>query len=221
MKTYLSKFIFCFATFLFLTSSVVVFSDKFIPATLLYKDGTELDGLVHSAIKNDQVKFKLSDKSKISKLDPKAIDQIVFHTAEDPIIIKHMELKTAKLSGEYKKAKKPAWLHVIETCDEIGIYESFGGLDVSRTKLFLIHVDPLLNRIYAKRKGENQATLIATALSSYYPAFKSKITVKKFNKKMLSKYFKNNSKALSIIDSDKASLNLIFKIFDSICQTEK
>lgn len=220
MSTTPSKFAYCFSILFFLTSSFFVLADKFVPATVVYKNGTEVDGFVHATIKNTQVKFRLTEKSKTAILDSKDLDLIVFYAAERSIKIKYTEIEVVKLSGEYKKAKKPLWLYVIETCDEIDIYEFFGGLDVSRTKVFLIHPDPMVNSIFIKRKGEERAKLVARAISSIKPNTVSAYLVTKSNKKLLSQYFKNNSKALNIIESDKeVTLNSLREIFDLVCQS--
>lgn len=228
MKTNLRKFIVCLAALLFLTGSTSVLADKFLKATIVYIDGKEMDGYVHSGINNfgklmnytgDVLKFKPEEKSKPSKLSAEDIDRITFYTDSESITLKYVNVKTATLKGKYKSAKNKLWLYVVESCDDMEVYETFGGFDVSRTKVYLNFVDPDLNRIYIKRNDEVETKMVATALSSYYPARKSPFTVKKFNKKTLYEYFKDNQEALKILDSETASIKLILKVFDSICQS--
>lgn len=219
MRTNLSKLIFCFSTLLFLASSFSVLADKFLKATVVLTNGEEMDGYVYSGI-SKVVKFKLEEKSKTSKLKADDIEQVIFYTDSDSIALKYLHAKVPTIKRGYKQTKNKVWLYVVESCEEIDILEFFAGIDVSRTKVYLFQPDPGVNRIFAKRKGEEQATFIAAALSSYYAGRKSPITVKKANKEYLDRYFKDDSNALSILDSETASVKLILKIFDSICQSE-
>lgn len=217
MKTNLSKVIFCFSLLLLLTSSTSILADKYLKGTVVFNNGEKMDGYVFAKV-GKSVKFKLEENSKSKKLDADDIYEVTFYTDSDFIRLKYVYAQVPTLKRGYKKTKNKLWLYVVESCEEIDILELFVGIDVSRTKVYLYQPEPSINRIFAKRKDEEQATFIAAALSSHYPGRKSPITVRKANKDYLGRYFKDDTNALKIIDSEIASVNLILEIFDSICK---
>lgn len=229
MNSKLSRLLAPVVMLFFLTSiSPKAFADKFIKATVLYKDDTKMDGFVDAKItsnKDETVKFKLTQESKPSKLDANQIDQIIFYTATHEIILAYRNLIFVnRLSGKYVNAKRPGWLHVLESCNELVLYEQFYSFDVSRSKIYLVYPDARDIPIYASKPGEDTATVLAILLSTIYKdqSWRGKGT-NKVLKKLLKTYFGEYPQAVEIIEADKLriSYNVIVDVFNSICPSEK
>jgi len=230
----ISKLFIASIVILFFTSSnLPVLASKFLAATVVNKDGSKLDGFVHSNIRNfgelnklsymgDEIKFKQTLESNATKLSSKTIDQVIFHTASEPIILKYLNLYTLnQITRKLKKAKRPLWVHLVKSCDEMEVYEDFHEFDVSRKKLYLVYPDPWTTYIYIKRKNEKEATLVSTYISTTHPATKPPATMRRLNKKLIRKYFENNKEAQSIIKENLITFNVITDIFHLACPKEE
>ena len=194
---------------------------KYIGATLIMQDETEIDGYVKSNMKSKSksVSFKEGLDSKSSEIDAEKIDYIVFSNGDgNYLAVKYMKWrKYVSKATKTKTQKKRIWVSVTETCKGIEVYEDFVAIKPKKDKVVMEFLGGGHN-LYMQRDDEEEATLVCIAISSVgTPPLRLPGGAVKFSQQFMQKYFENDPTVLNIIGDGRITYDMISEAVQSVC----
>ena len=193
---------------------------KYIGATIIMQDESEKEGYVKSSMKagSKSVKFKESLEGDAKEIDSDKIDYILFSNGDSHFAVKHTSWKQFNAKGTKSKIhKKKMWVSVIETCNGIEIYEDFVSVKPKKDKLVYEYCVGGHN-IYLKKEDEKVVTMVALSMSSIDPDKKGPMGTKKYQKRILAKYFENDPAALKVLGDQNITYNILSEAAQRLCK---
>ena len=208
-----------FVSFISFSANAQLFG-KYIGATLIMQDETEIDGYVKSnmKVKSKKVSFKEDLDVKARDIEAEKIDYIVFSNGDSYLAVKYMKWrKYTSNATKTKTQKKKIWVSVTETCKGIEVYEDFVAIKPKKDKVVMEFLGGGHN-LYMQRDDEEEATLVCIAISSVgTPPLRLPGGAVKFSQQFMQKYFENDPTVLDIIGDGRITYDMISEAVQSVC----